>query len=310
VSGEAIAAVGKDFAGRVAVVTGGSTGIGRAVVQRLAADGAAVVFCTHDRRTLPSEHEGISNLGPSVLGVVADVRSESDMRDLMALATRQFGGVDVLVCSAGIQLRGAAESTSLSDWRAVIDTNLTGAYLAAKFAIPQLRRRGGGAIVNLSSVQGQSPGPDLLAYSASKAGIEALTRSMAVDHARDHIRVNAVAPGPVDTPLLRTASSGADRSTGPRQIPAIAGDPLKRIARPAEIAEVVAFLASDRSSYVTGATYLTDGGMSVNKGTVLLLTGPPWDAVRRKMTATAAPSAADARNNDTGAPRSTSLRIE
>jgi hypothetical protein len=133
---------------------------------------------------------------------------------------------------------------------------------------------------------------------------------MAVDHARDHIRVNAVAPGPVDTPLLRTASSGADRSTGPRQIPAIAGDPLKRIARPAEIAEVVAFLASDRSSYVTGATYLTDGGMSVNKGTVLLLTGPPWDAVRRKMTATAAPSAADARNNDTGAPRSTSLRIE
>jgi NAD(P)-dependent dehydrogenase (short-subunit alcohol dehydrogenase family) len=234
-----------EFAGRVAVVTGGSTGIGAAVVRRLADGGAAVTYCTHDPATLSD--------GPGT-GVVADVRSAEDMRGLMA------DGLDILVCCAGIQTYGTVEDTSEDDWNAVLDTNLTGMFRAAKFAIPQMRARGGGAIVNISSVQGITPNPRVVGYSVSKAAVDALTRSMAIDHAADGIRVNAVAPGPVATPMLSVVDEKATGTAG-----------SVRIAAPAEIAEVVAFLASDAASYITGATYRVDGGMSAAQGRVLLV---------------------------------------
>jgi NAD(P)-dependent dehydrogenase (short-subunit alcohol dehydrogenase family) len=250
-----------DFAGQVAVVTGGSTGIGRAVVQRLAAGGASVVYCTHDERTLPAD----ADADPRITGMVADVRSEAAMRSLVETAVDRYGGLDVLVCSAGIQTYGTVEDTSLADWQAVLDVNLTGMFLAAKCAVPHLRARGGGAIVTISSVQGHTPATRVAGYSVSKAAVDALTRSMAVDHAADGIRVNSVAPGPVDTPLLRTAH---DPGAAPAR-PATAG-PLPRIARPEEIAEVIAFLASKAASYVTGACYPVDGGMLTGQAGPLL----------------------------------------
>lgn len=241
-----------DFAGQVAVVTGGSTGIGQAVVERLAAGGASVVYCTHDERTLPASE------GDRVTGVVADVRSEPAMRDLIETAVERHGGLDVLVCSAGIQTYGTVEDTSLADWQAVLDVNLTGMFLAAKYAVPHLRTRGGGAIVNISSVQGHTPATRVVGYSVSKAAVDALTRSLAVDHAADGIRANSIAPGPVDTPLLRNAH---DPGRAAAAAPPPPSGPVARIARPEEIAAVVAFLASKDASYVTGACYPVDGGM-------------------------------------------------
>ncbi len=265
-----------DFAGMVAVVTGGSTGIGRAVVDRLAAGGAAVVFCTHDARTLPDETDptGAGTAG-SVSGVVADVRSADDMRRLIDEAVDRHGGLDILICCAGIQTYGTAEDTSEANWSVVLDTNLSGIYRAAKFAMPHLRARGGGAIVMISSVQGSTPGRRVLGYSVSKAGVDALARSMAVDHAEDGIRVNAVAPGPVDTPLVVVRDEGRSaeqaRPAPPESDPQPEEGPAPgRIADAAEIAEVVCFLASKAASYVTGATYAVDGGMAANQAGVLL----------------------------------------
>lgn len=249
----------------VTVVTGGSTGIGRAVVDELASRGGSVVYCTHDEATIDEQADGKTE---SVFGMVADVRSARDMSMLMDEAVRRYGGLDGLVCCAGIQTYGTVEDTDERDWHYVLDTNLTGMFLAAKYAVPRLRERGGGAIVTISSVQGLTPAGRVLGYSVSKAGIDALTRSMAVDHAADHIRVNSVAPGPVDTPLVCAAGEPPQRKAPKSR--SLSGPPGPRMASAGEIANVVLFLLDDASSYLTGATIRADGGMHVSQSSVLL----------------------------------------
>jgi NAD(P)-dependent dehydrogenase (short-subunit alcohol dehydrogenase family) len=182
---------------------------------------------------------------------------------LVRFAAVRYGGVDILVNSAGIQRYGTVVDTSEELWDEVLAVNLKGMFLTAKHCVPELRRRGGGTIVNVASVQAFATQGGVAAYAASKAGVVGLTKAIAVDHAAGNVRCNAVCPGSVDTPMLRFAA-GLFKGDGTED-DTIRGwgssHPLGRVARPEEVAEVIAFLAGDRASFVTGAELRVDGGL-------------------------------------------------
>ena len=246
-------------------------GIGRATARRLAQDEALVVICSDREDQVERAVKELREEGLEARGLRADVTSPADMKRLVDFTVENYGGVDILVNSAGIQRYGTVVETEEAAWDEVLDVNLKGIYLASKHAIPQMRRRGGGAIVNLSSVQAFASQQGVAAYTASKGGINALTRAMALDHAEDNIRVNAVCPASVDTPMLRWS---ADLFKGDKSIEETVEDwgrmhPVGRVARPEEVAEVIVFLASPRASFVTGGDYKVDGGLLAALGVAL-----------------------------------------
>lgn len=252
-----------ELAGKVAVVSGASRGIGRAAAERLAAAGAAVAVGGLEPDEVEQVAAGIRARGGQAVGHAGDVSRAEAARALVQAATDAFGGVDVLVNSAGIQAYGTVEDTDEDLWDRVLAVNLKAMYLTAKHAVPSMRGRGGGAVVNVASVQGLAAQTRVVAYAASKGGVLALTRAMAVDHAPEGIRVNAVCPGSVDTPMLRAA---AEKFRGEQTVEEVLrtwgrAHPLGRVATPAEVAEVITFLASPRASFVTGAAYTADGGL-------------------------------------------------
>jgi NAD(P)-dependent dehydrogenase (short-subunit alcohol dehydrogenase family) len=231
------------FAGKIALVVGGTLGIGRAAAERLASEGATVV-------TGGREPEA---------DLAGDVRDDAYAPALV----ERCGALDVVVYSAGVQRYGTVETTEPATWDEVLGVNVRGAYLVARAAVPVLRARGGGAIVLVSSVQATASQTGVAAYTASKGALSALARAMALDHVGDGIRVNTVAPGSVDTPMLRRAAERFKGSGSAGDTIAAWGrmHPLGRVSTAAEVASAIAYLASDEASAVTGAELRVDGGL-------------------------------------------------
>ncbi|MER7849349.1 3-oxoacyl-ACP reductase [Kitasatospora sp. NPDC096077] len=242
--------------GRVAVITGAGSGIGLATARRLAAEGAKVVVVDLDPE---SGAKAANEVGG--LFIQADVTDETAVRDLFQRTVDEYGRLDIAFNNAGISPPDddSILTTGLDAWKRVQDVNLTSVYLCCKYAIPHMQRQGKGSIINTASfVAVMGAATSQISYSASKGGVLAMSRELGVQFAREGIRVNALCPGPVNTPLLQELFA-KDPERAARRLVHI---PLGRFAEPEEIAAAVAFLASDDSSFMTANTFLVDGGIS------------------------------------------------
>ena len=248
----------------MALVAGGAGGIGRAAALLLAERGAAVVVADRDEAGISSVVAEIFGNGGRAAGSSGDLATFGAAQAAVDRAVEEYGGLDVVVGAVGIQRYGTAADTSAELWQEVLGANLTSSTDLVRAAIPLLRPRRG-SIVLVSSVQAFVTQTAVAAYTVSKAAVNALVRSIAIDEARHGVRANAVCPGSVDTPMLRTSarrfSDGTDEGAAALLAAWGRNHPLGRIARPAEVAEAIAFLASDRAGFVTGTALPVDGGL-------------------------------------------------
>jgi glucose 1-dehydrogenase len=251
--------------GRVAIVTGGDTGIGAAIATAFAREGAKVVIDYHGERA-PADAlvSSIADFGGAARAFAADVRNPDDVAALIGEAETCFGGMDVMVNNAGIEEKHPFLEMPLDVFERVLAVNLRGVWLCSQLAAKAMVRRGrGGRVINISSVHEELPMPTNAPYCAAKGGMKMLMRTIAVELAQYGITVNDICPGAVDTPM------DARLKADPRKYQALIGEiPLGRMAHPDEIAELAVYLASDAGAYVTGASYIIDGGMSKQSGSL------------------------------------------
>ena len=248
--------------GKVALVTGASSGIGRAAAKLFAAEGASVVVGARRAAELDHLVAEIEASGGRAAALSGDVRDEAYARALVEAAETTFGGLDIAFNNAGTMgAMGPTIDLSAAAFTEAITTNLVAAFLGAKYQLPAMLKRGAGSLIFTSSMAGHTIGfPGVASYSASKSGLIGLTQSLAAEFGPQNIRVNAILPGAVDTPLYREMNATAEARTF------IAGlHALKRVSSPEEIAEAVLFLASEQASFMTGAALLVDGGASINR---------------------------------------------
>ena len=246
---------------KVALITGGGSGIGRACASLFAREGARVVIADRDEAYLGEATRQLEGESADFTVVVGDVSAASDVERMVEATVQAYGRLDVLVNSAGITSRQLPDTASAEEvWDRVVDVNLKGTYLACLYAVPEMKRSGGGSIVNLASIMGLvgypvGRGGGFDPYPASKGGVLQLTRNLAVDGAADGIRVNCICPGYVESNLTRVLTEDSAMRQGIE-----ARHPMGRFGRPEEIANAALFLASDESSFVTGAPLIVDGG--------------------------------------------------
>jgi NAD(P)-dependent dehydrogenase (short-subunit alcohol dehydrogenase family) len=261
------------LADKVALITGGGTGIGAAIAHRFAAEGAAVLVTGRRPEPIKAVSEAIGGVA-----VAGDTNDNNHVATAVSTAVARFGGLDIVVTCAGIIFSDEVLSAKDNEWQQMMDINLTGAMKVARAALPALLERGGGAIVNVSSVGGLAASPQSVSYGVSKAGMLALTRSMAYDYGPHNIRVNTLCPGWVRTPMSEhemdflAGQKGISRAEAFKLVTAHL--PLRRAAEPEEIANCCLFLASDEASFVTGAVLVADGGGAiVDVGTLAFVEG-------------------------------------
>ena len=248
-----------DLDGKVAVVSGGSSGMGAAVCERLADSGAAVVVGGRDEARTAAVVDAVRAAGGDAVAGQGDVADSTQAASLVDTAVDTFGGLDIVVNAAGVIHRADAAGTSDDDWHRVMSINVDGTFFLSRAAIPALRERGGGVIVNISSTCGLVGSASLVAYCASKGAVTNLTRAMALDHAAEGIRINAICPGSVDTPMLvseHPAGTTADEVFARN----LASIPEGRIPDPSEVADLALFLCSSAARHIHGANLSLDGG--------------------------------------------------
>ena len=242
------------FKNKVALVTGAGSGIGLAAAKRIAEEGGTVVAGILD----DSQRSAINGFD----GVILDVRNEEAWDGALDHVVTRHGGLDILVNSAGISPQATAEETTWEMWDDVMSINLKGTFIGCKKAIPLMRDRNGGAIVNLASINAIRGNTRLVAYAATKGGVLAMTMSLALDHVGENIRVNCVCPATIETPMVhQMLSESADLEAATRNI--IAKHPIGRMAQAEEVASTIAFLASSDASFMTGLAIPVDGGRSI-----------------------------------------------
>jgi len=253
-----------EFDGRAVLVTGGALGIGQGIVRAFVREGAAVAVADIDPVAAERLVAELVGGGGRVTATVGDVSSAADAERMVQETVAALGRLDVLVNNAGIQPVDwyfRVEDTPEEVWDRILDVNLKGQFLMAKYALPQIRAGGpGGSVINMASVQGLQSMPGVPSYAASKGGILSLTRNMALDYARDGIRVNAICPGTMDSEMVRTSAraEGGDLDATLARYGAF--HPLGRLGTPEDVAQAVLYLASPRGSFVTGTALVVDGG--------------------------------------------------
>jgi meso-butanediol dehydrogenase/(S,S)-butanediol dehydrogenase/diacetyl reductase len=240
------------LAGKIAVITGGGRGIGLGITERFAAEGAKVAIV---QRNPPPD----SILGIQTIYIQADLSRAADIDRAIDMSVARFGGLDVLVNNAGIMFEKTVEETSEEDWDGMMAINLKAPFLLTKKAMPFLRQSSGASIINIGSIEGLASNPGHPAYSASKAGLHGFTAAVAVDHGRDGVRCNAIAPGWINSDLSEIYIEGMQDSARVRR-ELLAMHPAGRLGEPRDVGNLAVWLASDESSFVTGQVYVIDGG--------------------------------------------------